>query len=119
MKTHRNRPDDGRTPRLSDSPIEDESVRRQLGQLFGEGLFGPWPQLHQNSGDSRPQRRSMRWLWKLSVTVALAAAAFALHSLVRPGLRHQLDDQRGRYAQELKAFINDGNLENAAQFVPL
>ena len=49
----------------------------------------------------------------------LAAAAFGVRWLVKPGLRHQVDDQRGRYALELKTFLNDGNLERASQFVAL
>ena len=105
--------------RPSESPIEDEGVRRQLAQLFGESLFGPWPQLRHDAGKSRQGHSSRRWVWKLSIMAALAAAAFGLHSLVQPGLKHQLDDQRGRSAQELKTFISDGNLERASQYLPL
>ena len=119
MTTRRNPENGGSPPRLSESPIEDEGVRRQLAQLFGESLFGPWPQLQHDAGRWRQGGRSRRWLWKLSILVTLVAAAVGLHSLVQPGLKHQVNDQRGRYAQELKTFLNDGDLERASQYVPL
>jgi hypothetical protein len=118
MTTRRN-PENGSPPRVSESPIEDEGVRQQLAELFGKSLFGPWPQLQHDAGKWRQGGRSRRWLWKLSILVTLVAAAFGLHSLVQPGLKHQVDDQRGRCAQELKTFLNDGNLERASQYVPL
>lgn len=117
--TRHNASDVRRGSRPSEPVIEDERVRRQLARLFGESLFGPWPELRQNAGTSRKRRTSKRWLWRLSVIVALLAAAFGVHSLVKPGFKHQVDDQRGHYAQELKTFIGDGNLERAAQFATL
>jgi hypothetical protein len=115
----RNLWDDGDAPRLSESPIEDEAVRQQLAQLFGESLFGPWPQLQQDAGKLQQRRPSKRWLFRLSVLLTLGAVTFGVHSLVKPGLKHQVEDQRENYAQELKTFIDDGNLESAAQFVPI
>ena len=117
--TRRDVSDDGDASQRNESTIEDEEVRRQLAQLYGESLFGPWPQLQHDAGKSRQRRRSKRSLWGLSVLVTLAAAAFGVRWLVKPGLRHRVDDQRERYAQELQSFINDGNLERASQFVSL
>ena len=117
--TRRDASDDGGASQRNESPIGDEKVRQQLAQLFGESLFGPWPQLQHDAGKSRQRRSAKRWLWGLSVLMSLAAAAFCVRWLVKPGLRHQGDDQRGHYAQELKTFINDGNLERASQFVAL
>ena len=117
--TRRNVGDDSGASQRNESPIVDERVRQQLARLFGESLFGPWPQLQHDAGKSMQRRRSKRWLWGLSVLVTLAAAVFGMRWLVRPGLRHQVDDQREHYAQELKTFINDGNLERASQFVEL
>ena len=117
--TRRDPSDDRGASRRNESPIEDEQVQRQLAQLFGESLFGPWPQLQHSAGKSRQRRRSKRWLWGLAVLLTLGAAGFGARRWVKPGLEHQVEDRRGHYAQELKTFIADGNLERASQFVTL
>jgi hypothetical protein len=118
--TGRHKPNDGgQAPRLSGAPLDDAGVRRQLARLFGESLFGPWPQLQQDPGAPRKRRRSKRWLVQLLAVLALAAAGFGLHSLVAPGLERQRDNRREQYAQDLKAFYSDGNLEKASQYLQL
>ena len=100
-------------------PIEDHGVRRQLSQLFGESLFGPWPELHQHSARPQPRRNYGSWALRFFVLACIVAAVVGVRALVRPGFQRQVVDQRGHYAQELKLFIDDGNLERAAQYLPL
>ncbi len=107
----------GRVPR--GSPLDDAEVRQQLARLFGESLFGPWPQVQQDPGTPRKRRPSKRWLVRLLAVFALAALGFGLHSLVAPGLERQHDNRREQYAQDLRAFYGDGNLEKASQYLQL
>lgn len=99
-------------------PIADPALRRQLEQLFGESLFGPWPELGQGPQKTR-RRRSLAWLWKLGVVGVVALLFWGGRALFQPGLERQVRDDRANYAAELQAFLNDGNLSRAAQFVTL
>lgn len=104
---------------VSESPLQSESVRHQLAQLFGEGLFGPWPQLREQAAESWQRRRSPRCVWGLGLMLLLAAGVFVVRWLVQPGLEHQADARREHYVRELRTFLGDGDLERASQFLNL
>jgi hypothetical protein len=119
MVTKRNRFEDRVAPKPSDSPIEDQGVRRQLAQLFGESLFGPWPELERNKAGPWRRSASKVWLWRLSIAALVVVVVWGGRALLRSGMKRQVDDHRAGYAQELQSFINDGDLQRAAQFLPL
>jgi hypothetical protein len=119
MVTKGNGLEDRIVPPPHDSPIEDQAVRLQLARLFGESLFGPWPELEQNRAGPWRRRGSKAWLWRLSVLALLVVVGWGGHALLRPGIKRQVEGQRAGYAQELQSFVNDGDLERAAQFLPL
>jgi hypothetical protein len=101
------------------APIADPEVQRQLARLFGESLFGAWPELAASAPMLRHRRRSFARIWGLLGALLLVAAAWGLHALLQPGLTRQVADHRANYAQQLQTFINDGDFERAAQFLPL
>lgn len=102
--------------------LETPRVRRKLAALFGDSLFGPWPELEQygdlpDRGPVIPRRR--RWPRRLALLLGFAGVAAAAVALLGPGLERHAADERGRYAEELALFLRDGNLERAAEFLPL
>jgi len=100
-------------------PLDDERVREQLAELFGESLFGPWPELQQNDTKHPKRRRTYAWIWKLLTVIAVVAVAWGGQMFFAPGLKRQVEDRRENYAEELQHFINDGALERVAEFVRL
>jgi hypothetical protein len=101
-----------------ESPIQDEAIRQQLAQLFCETLVGPWPQLQQRAGGSWQRRRSGVWFW-LFAWLLLSAGVCAVYLLAKPGLEQRAEKTREPYALDLRAFLGDGDLERASQFVAL
>lgn len=101
-----------------ETPIADETVRRQIARLFGESLFGAWPELDQYVAKPR-RRRWTPWLYRMLVLGVIAAGVWGGRQFMRPALMRQVDDQRGSYAEELQSFMNDGDLARAAQYLPL
>lgn len=103
----------------SEPPIEDAGVQRKLTQLFGESLLGPWPELHTHTSKLPPRRRGKRRIASLLAVLAVTALIVGVHSVVKPKLERQDDPRREQYVQDLTSFFNDGNLEQASQFVKL
>ncbi len=102
-----------------DAPIADPRVRQQVAQLFGESLFGAWPELERNLLKPRRRRRWRPWFYRIMVVGVLAFGFWGGQRLLQPGLQRQVDDQRGNLATELQSFLSDGDLARAAQFLPL
>jgi hypothetical protein len=53
------------------------------------------------------------------VLVVFAAAGLVVFRAAQHGMEHRSASQRGRYADELQVFLEDGNLERVAQYVAL
>lgn len=102
-----------------DAPIADPAVRQQVAQLFGESLFGAWPELERNLLKPRRRRRWRPWFYRIIFVGVLAFGFWGGQRLLQPGLQRQVDDQRGNFATELQSFLSDGDLTRAAQFLPL
>lgn len=105
------------------SPVHDPAVKEQLEKLFGKSLFGAWPELQASGPTSfvpNPRgSRSKRWVWRFALLLACALIVWGGYALFRPGLQRTADMQRANLAEELRVFVNDGNLERASEFVEL
>lgn len=105
------------------SPLQDPGVKAQLEHLFGGSLFGPWPELGTSGATSfapEPRRsRSKQWWLRLALLLSSALVVWAGYALFRPGLQRTADVQRANLAEELRVFVNDGNLERASEFLDL
>ena len=99
--------------------MTDEAVRRQLAQLFGESLFGRWPELEQNVIVPKRRRWVKTLLWQLTIVGSIGLVLWGGHALFKPGLSRQDAAERAHYAVELQTFLNDGALVQAAQYLPL
>ncbi|HEY5961025.1 MAG TPA: hypothetical protein VIV60_30925 [Polyangiaceae bacterium] len=106
-------------PKGEDVPLADPELNHRLEQMFGASLFGAWPELTQHSP---PPRRRLpargRWL-VLALGLLLGLAVWGSRALLAPGLQRTATNERERYATDLKAFLKDGDLEHAQQYVPL
>lgn len=98
---------------------ELRSVERQLSALFGESLFGSWPEL-ESALRQRGRLRTRRvWLWRIVVVAAAVSLAFGVRELLRPALVHKSNEDRSHYARQLGIFLEDGALRNAANLTEL
>jgi hypothetical protein len=114
------RPTDGASSLRIGAGPEARAARRQLSRLFGESVLGAWPELDQKLGSLPPSvRRRRRWGRSVWVALAMLGVAAALAWPKRPGLNRGNSGQRGDYAQDLAAFIGDGELERASEYVAL
>jgi len=101
------------------TPIADSDVRSQVAQLFGESLFGAWPELEQQVVKPRRRNRWRRWLYRFGAVAAVAGVVSGGQWLMRPGLDRHAVNQRDNYAEELQSFLNDGDLARVSQYLPL
>lgn len=107
-------------PEPSDLPLENEQVTRQLSRLFGESLFGPWPQLgNPVERGLRRGRRARKWLSRFAILCGLGAVSWGGYRLFQPGLENQENSLREQYAAELRSFLKEGDLERVGQYLPL
>jgi hypothetical protein len=106
-------------PRSSESPLNDERLRKQVAQMFGESLLGPWPELEMQSTEATPRRRLNVWARRFLVLGASALIGAGSYALFRPGLTRQEAVVTAHYATEVRTFLNDGALAQAAQFLPM
>lgn len=105
-------------------PLENPRVRRQLAQLFGESLFGPWREMepggHVFWHEERVRYSFLKTLLlRLASIAALVGIGWGGYLLVKPGLKKSDDEVRANLAQELQTFIDDGTLERASAYVEL
>jgi tetratricopeptide (TPR) repeat protein len=101
------------------SELGTKGVERELAKLFGESLFGPWPELGQPPVTAPPPRRRLRWRRLLFTLVAALATALAIRTVIRPGLARRSSDEQARFARELTTFLKDGDLERVSRFITL
>lgn len=101
------------------SELGTRGVERELAKLFGESLFGPWPELTQLSVTAPPPRRRRRWVWLVVSLVVLLATALGISAIIRPGLARRTSDERAHLAQDLRIFLRDGDLERVSRFIAL
>jgi hypothetical protein len=98
-------------------PKRDPGVKKQLAALFGESLFGPWPEIEQQSLGARRPRRPRRW-WRGVVVLLLACAVvYGAGRMLRKGVTRQISRQHADVAGEIAAFLAEGDLERTARFV--
>lgn len=104
------------------APTDDPRVKEQLERLFGASLFGPWPELRQRVSTVQPRTFGAglkRWAMRAAIWGASGFVAFGAYTLFRPGLQRTAETQRSNVAEELRVFVNDGNLERASEFVAI
>jgi tetratricopeptide (TPR) repeat protein len=94
-------------------------VERELAKLFGESLFGPWPELGQLRITAPPPRRRRRRTWLLVALVAVVATVLGMNAVIQPGLARRRADERAHFAKELRRFLKDGDLERVSRFISL
>ena len=104
----------------SGSPLaETADAERQLSALFGESLFGPWPELGPELANRDRSGGRKVWLWRLALVAALVGLFLGVQKLLEPGLDRKVAEDRSNYAQQLAMFLEDGALEQAAEFAAL
>jgi tetratricopeptide (TPR) repeat protein len=101
------------------SDLGTRGVERELATLFGESLFGPWPELGALPATAPPPRRRRRRTWLVVALVALLGIVLGINAVIRPGLARRSSDERARYAGELGTFLRDGDLERVSHFIDL
>ncbi|MBN1612542.1 MAG: hypothetical protein JW940_38285 [Polyangiaceae bacterium] len=94
-------------------------VERELAKLFGESLFGPWPELGQLPAAAPAPRRGRRWGWLVVTLVVALGIVLGTNAVIRPGLARRSSDERAHYAKELRRFLKDGDLERVSRFIDL
>jgi hypothetical protein len=92
---------------------------RQLGRLFGDSLFGPWLDPGQYLAATRTTRRHGTPFKKLALVAFAVGVLAAAGWIVRAGLSRRTGEDRAQVANSLAAFLREGELNRAAQFVAL
>jgi len=102
-----------------DAPGNQEALERQLAILFGESLFGSWPELGSGHGATHKRPKRHIWLWRVASLVVLVGLLIGVRALFRTGIdRHSMVD-REQLAEQLGQFLADGNLEKSSEFIAL
>jgi hypothetical protein len=99
------------------APPHQKEVERQLAILFGQSLFGTWSDL---SFSVRRRDRAIRksgWLVRTVAFVAVIGIVLLGWALVQPGMERVSSDDRAHYAEQLGAFVADGDWEHSAPLV--
>jgi hypothetical protein len=96
-----------------------EGLNRQLAQLFGESLFGPWPELDDHSRAVRHQRRPRRWAGGLVALLVACAVVYGTYRMLGKGVTRQVIQEHADVAGEVSTFLAEGDLERTARFAAL
>jgi tetratricopeptide (TPR) repeat protein len=92
---------------------------RQLARLFGESLFGPWLDPGQYLNATRTTRRHGTPLRRLALLFSILCVGAAAGWIARAGLVRRTGEARTQVAHSLAAFLREGELDRAAQFLAL
>jgi hypothetical protein len=98
-----------------------DQIQRQLGRLFGESLFGAWPD-SQNIMAAGHRPRSGRTVRRLGLVLLLGLTAASGIWLHRRAGAPQAEQQRMHLAGEVAALLDEGDLDRLtgtlAQLLP-
>jgi tetratricopeptide (TPR) repeat protein len=97
----------------------DSGFDRQLGRLFGDSLFGPWLDPGQYLAATRTTRRHGTPFRRLAIVALVLSIGAAAGWIVRAGLGRRAVEERAHVARSLAAFLGEGELDRAAQFLTL
>lgn len=102
-------PPSGREPTPPGPRAADQSLQQQLGRLFGESLFGPWPDSQGVLAQGhRPRRGRMLRRMGLALLLVLTASGIGLY---RRTVTPQRDQGRSNLAAEVNALLQEGSLD--------
>ena len=105
-------------PASRQSERNARAIDQQISRLFGESLFGAWqdsPDLVASPRYRKRGRVSSRLAASIVIIVVLATAAGTW--VYRRGAARQAAQERVRAAQEVAAFLMDGELDRLARFL--
>jgi tetratricopeptide (TPR) repeat protein len=92
---------------------------RQLASLFGDSVFGAWLDPGQYLGATRTTRRHGAPFRRLALLALVLVVGAAAGWIVRAGLSRRSVEDREHVARNLAAFLKEGELDRAAQFLTL
>lgn len=95
------------------------ATERQLSALFGDSLFGPWPELDVDPARAGALRSRHVWLRRLAALAFVVAVVAGFRLLTAPVLARKTNEDRAHYAEQLAMFLEDGNLERTSEFLEL
>ncbi len=95
------------------------AVERQLSRLFGESLLGAWPEVEQKLPRLPLRVPKRRWPMVAGALLVMLVAVLAVTLRQRPELDRTSLERRAHYAEELRTFLQDGELDRASEFVAL
>lgn len=95
-------------------PAHQKEIENQLAILFGQSLFGTWPELGPSLQSHNKAIRKSRWLVRTGALVAVIGIVLLGRALVQPGMERVSNDDRAHYAEQLSAFVADGDWEHSA-----
>ena len=110
-------PDDNQAGNANEE--RNSGFDRQLARLFGESLFGPWLDPGQYLDATRTTRRHGTPFRRLALLFSILCVGAATGWIVRAGLVRRTGEARTQVAHSLAAFLREGELDRAAQFLAL
>ena len=110
-------PDDNQAGNANEE--RNSGFDRQLARLFGESLFGPWLDPGQYLDATRTTRRHGTPFRRLALLFSILCVGAAAGWIVRAGLVRRTGEARTQVAHSLAAFLREGELDRAAQFLAL
>ena len=99
------------------APSYQKEVESQLAILFGQSLFGTWSDLNFSAQRRDKAIRKSAWLVRTVVFIAVIGIFLLGRALVQPGMERVSSDDRAHYAEQLSAFVADGDWEHSAPLV--